>query len=122
MTDLLHKPERSGSGMAQAGNLAAASIAEEARNRPFMPHADSGWHTLKRTGRIWMPAPRGWRPCVLQARTAAMETAFAQTTLFSNRLSRCQPPELNAVRADLGQVVLRLLRKPAFGAASENLR
>ena len=40
---------------------------------------------------------------------------------FSNRLSQCQPPELNAVRADLGQIVLRLLRKPAFGAASENL-
>ena len=39
---------------------------------------------------------------------------------FSNRLSQCQPPELNAVRA--GQIVLRLLRKPAFGAASENLR
>ena len=22
-----------------------------------MPHADSGWPTLKRTGRIWMPRP-----------------------------------------------------------------
>jgi hypothetical protein len=42
---------------AQAGNL-AASIAEEARNCPFMPQADSGWPILKRTGRIWMPRPR----------------------------------------------------------------
>jgi len=83
MTDLLHKPERSGSGMAQARNLAAASIAEEARNRPFMPHADSGWPTLKPDGKdLDAPSPRGWRPRVLRARTAAMETAFAQTTFF----------------------------------------
>ena len=33
------------------------SIVEEARNRALMPHADSGWPTLKRTGRIWMLRP-----------------------------------------------------------------
>src|SRR5216683_5713582 len=113
--------EQSGSGMARAEKLAEANIAEEARNRPSMPHADSGWHTLKRTGRIWMPRP----PWVATSRIADENSGHGNGLCandpFSNRLSQCQPPELNAVRAYLGQVVLRLLRKPAFGAASENL-
>ncbi len=34
---------------------------------------------------------------------------------------RFQALELDAVGVNLGKVVVRLLRKPAFGAASENL-
>ena len=107
--------------MAPAGNL-AASIAEEARNRSFMPHADSGWPTLKPDGKD-LDAP--FPPWVATSRIAGENSGHGSGLCandpFSNRLSQCQPPELNAVRADLGQVVLRLLRKPAFGAASENL-
>src|SRR5712664_1114481 len=40
---------------------------------------------------------------------------------LSNRLGQCQPPELDPVRADLRQIILRLLGKPAFGAASKHL-
>jgi hypothetical protein len=36
-------------------------------------------------------------------------------------LSQLQPLQLYAVVADLCEVVLRLLRQPAFGAAVENL-
>jgi len=87
-----------------------------------MSHADSGWPTLKRTGRIWMLRPPWETTLGIGGENSGHGNGLCANDPFSNRLSQCQPPELNAVRADLGQIVLRLLRKPAFGAASENLR
>jgi len=87
-----------------------------------MSHADSGWPTLKRTGRIWMLRPPWETTLGIGGENSGHGNGLCANDPFSNRLSQCQPPELNAVCADLGQIVLRLLRKPAFGAASENLR
>jgi len=74
--------KRPGSGMALAGNL-AASIAEEAEELHL--HASCGFGAAhpKPDGKdLDAPPPGGWRRRVLRARTAAMETAFAQTTFF----------------------------------------
>ncbi len=66
--------------MARAGNL-AASIAEEARNLPFMPHADSGWPTLKPDGKdLDAPSP----PWVATSRIAGENSGHGNGLCANN--------------------------------------
>ena len=60
------------------------------------------------------------QPAVGRPSSLRIEAAYPKPSLWSG-LNQLQPLELQPVGADVRKIVLRLLHKPTFGAATEDL-
>src|SRR5208283_401669 len=96
------------------------------KERQSAPWLRIGWSKSYESAKLTtVPGSAPWPGCatglICDGRVLARAMNFMNDEPLA-KLSELQPFELDAVGANAGQVVMRLLRKPGGGAAAKNFR